>query len=433
MTTQRDAAGSSDPLRQTLFIVWGFPEPTQTFIHREMEHVQGSAGDVHVLAGYNVDRDDLSDELASIQSRTLYLGHPARWSARGLAWAARNPRKFAGTMRWAMSLPHRTAKHRARMSAMVLAAASVADEVQARGFTYLHAHFAAYQTELAMCLARFTGVPFGITSHAYDIWRDRNILAEKLGAARVMLTCTDYNAQHLRSIAPEHAQKVHLVYHGLDLERVGGVSPYPAGPRVRWIAIGRLIPKKGFDVLIDALARLEASGADFELVFVGDGPERPRLEALVAQHGLQARVTLRGALPNAEVWRLLRESHALVAPSIRDKDGDIDGIPNVTLEAMATGRPVVGTRLSGIPEVVRDGETGYLADPGDPLQLFEAMRRLGDDLDHAREMGLQARALIEASFDVAVNMATQVSLMRDAQRDAFGGHHRAEHNTTRAS
>ena len=414
-TSPRAQARLPERLSQCLVVVlWGFPEPSETFIQREMVHVRRLGGGVNVLAGHRVERADADPLLDQIAAEAMYLGPPAVWVARGLRYAVRRPSAFFGTLGWALRLPHRTAFHRVRMGVMVLAAAAAAERVRAAGYTYLHAHFAAYHTELVMALARLTGLPYGFTGHATGIWKDRNLLREKVGGARVVLTCTRHNADHLRRLAPEHAGKVHLVYHGLDFERLPEPAPLPPGATLRVLAVGRLVPKKGFTHLLDAVARLRRRGLDVHLTILGDGPERRRLEAQTARLGLADHVTMPGSVPNEAVWTALQASHALAMPSVRAKDGNLDGIPNVVLEAMAVARPVIGTRISGIPEVVLPGETGLLAEPGDAGALADALARLAADRKEAAAMGRRARAFVQEHFDVRANVARQLGLLEAA-------------------
>ncbi|MCG8421603.1 MAG: glycosyltransferase family 4 protein [Proteobacteria bacterium] len=400
-----------DCIAHNLFIVWGFPESTQNFIHRELEELSRDGHEIRILAGYRLRRADISPQLASIADRAIYLGHAAHWVPRALAWAARHPVQMASAAAWVNGLPHRSQLHRARMLAMLLAAASVCDEVKKRGFRHLHAHFAAYQTELAMCLSRLSGVPYRMTCHAYGIWKDRNLLAEKIRGAEVVLTCTEYNARHLRQIAGDHADKVHLVYHGLDLDALGPPVPMCDDLVIRFLAVGRLIVKKGFRHLVEAAGLLASSGHDFELTILGEGPLRDALAAQTRLLGIADRVHLPGAVSNRDVFAYMRRSRALIAPSVRDENGNIDGIPNVILEAMASARPVVGTDLSGIPEVVKTGQTGYLVAPGDSRALATAMAELITDPTAAATMGRQARKLIEEHFDVKQNVARQAEIL----------------------
>jgi glycosyltransferase involved in cell wall biosynthesis len=289
-----------------------------------------------------------------------------------------------------------------------VAAASVADDVASAGYRYIHAHFAGYHTELAMGISRLTGIPYGVTGHAVGIWKDRNILRDKIEGARVVLSCTEFNVAHLKDVAPDHASKIHLVHHGLDLLALPEPSPPPGGDETRWLACGRLVPKKGFHVLLEACGRLRDGGVAFGLRILGDGPERARLERLVGALGLEDHVRLVGSVPNTAVWEEIQRSHALVVPSVRDARGNIDGIPNVILEAMAMCRPVVGSDLSGIPEVVKHGDTGLLARPGDAVDLADVMERLSGDREAGAGMGESGRRLVEEQFDVRKNIEAQI-------------------------
>ncbi len=186
---------------------------------------------------------------------------------------------------------------------------------------------------------------------------------------------------------------------------------------MRRLAIGRMDPKKGFNMLIRAAQLLREKGEPFFITIVGDGPERARLEQEIRRWGLGRWIHMAGTLSNEEVFGHLVDAHALVAPSIQDRAGDLDGIPNVVIEAMAMGRPVVGSRLSGIPEVVHHHRTGLLVPPGEPEALAAAMAHLAQDRARLSNMGMQAKALVEERFDVRANVATQLSIL-DASLEA---------------
>ena len=406
-------APTADALDKTLFVLWGFPELTQTFIHRELEQMVALGGRVHILAAQRRPRTAISPALASILEETRFLGSPVEVAARSASFAARYPARMARTLAWAARLPHRTAFRRARMAWLVMAAASVAEEVLQGGFQYLHAHFASYHTEWTMCLSRLTGLPYGFTAHATGIWKDRNLLEEKVADARVVLTCTRHNRNHLAERAGAHADRVFLVHHGLPLSEIRPV-PYPPGP-VRWLAVGRLIQKKGYPVLLDAMARLKTRDPQATLQIVGSGPDESSLKAQAETLGLGDTVAFLGSMENREVLEAFAGSHGLVAPSIEDPDGDIDGIPNVVLEAMAMARPVIGSRISGIPEAVADGVTGRLVTPHDAEGLAVAMAEVGADLAAAAQMGERGRAVALERFEVQTNTLRQLDLIRQAK------------------
>jgi colanic acid/amylovoran biosynthesis glycosyltransferase len=407
-------------LERVCFVVWGFPEPTQTFIHRELVEMERLGGRVQLLAGPRRPCSGQPPALSPITERAHFLGAPPRWLLHGLLAAARRPRRTAEALSWMARKPHRSALHRLRACTMVLAAMAAAERIDRTQIRYVHAHFASYPTELAMALGRLLGVPWGSTFHATDIWRDANLLPEKLAEASIVITCTAHNASHLQRLAPAHARKVNIVPHGLDFDLIGPAPPLPIERPVRWIAVGRLVPKKGFSHLIEAAAALKARGRQIAIEIVGDGPERDALQQAVRARALGQTVTFAGQLGNAEVLRRVRRSFGLVAPCVRDARGDLDGIPNVILEAMALGRPVVASALSGIPEVVRDGDTGALVAPGDSAALAAALDRLGRAPELAAAIGQRGRALVQSQFDVHVNTARMLARIAHAIGGADG-------------
>jgi glycosyltransferase involved in cell wall biosynthesis len=312
-----------------------------------------------------------------------------------------------------VGLPHRTAWHRLRALGLVLAAASVASRVQRGGYRYIHAHF-AHHAELAMALSRLLDVPWGVTMHAVGIWRERNLIRQKVQMAELVMTCTDANRNELLRHAPERASKVHLVYHGLERSVFDGRSTNPSSCH-EFVAVGRLVKKKGFKTLIRAWALLDAPRP--KLKIIGDGPERTTLLELIFDLELSGDVVLEGALPNPAVLGAMVVARALIQPSIQTKAGDQDGIPNVIVEAMALGRPVIASSISGIPEVIYPGETGILVTPGSASELARAVAQLARDADGADRMGQAARAIVLERFAVERNVTRQLELVRQVFAD----------------
>jgi glycosyltransferase involved in cell wall biosynthesis len=266
-----------------------------------------------------------------------------------------------------------------------------------------------------MCLSRMAGVPYGGSWHAVDIWKDRNLLAEKIRGAAIILTCTRHNHDHLAGIAPDRADAIRLAYHGIPFNALEALapSPPPKGDPVI-LAVGRLVPKKGFDHLLRACALLKGEGVRFAVRIVGEGPESGSLRALASGLGVADRVIWEGSLPNAEVLDCVRGAALLAAPSVPGADGNIDGIPNVILEAMALERPVVASDFSGIPEAVKPGETGLLFPPGDAPALAAALRALLADREGACRMGRAAAMLVRERFDAGRNARRQLEMVRAA-------------------
>ncbi len=299
----------------------------------------------------------------------------------------------------------------------VLQAVVLAREVVARGLTHLHAHFATSATTVARLAARLAGVPYTFTAHAKDIFHESVRAADlerKLADASAVVTVSDFNLQFLRDTYGRAATRVERVYNGLDLERFRFEGTNPR--RAHVVSVGRLVEKKGFGDLVSACALLRGRGLDFDCTIVGTGPLEAELRAQVSRLGLEACVELSGPRPQVEVIRLVREAAVFAAPCVVGEDGNRDGLPTVLLEAMALGTPCVSTDVTGIPEIVRDGETGLMVPQRDPEGLASALERVLTSPRLAGQLAASARRLIEEEFDVDRNAARQRELFFARQR-----------------
>ena len=280
----------------------------------------------------------------------------------------------------------------------------LARAIQDRGVTHLHAHFANVAAVVARLAARLAGISYSVTAHAKDIFHedvDAQVLGALLTDARAAVTVSDFNVEHLRGIAPD--APLHRVYNGLALDRLAWSDPSERPARI--LAVGRLVEKKGFDVLIEACALLRADGREVACDIVGTGNVRAQLAELVAEHGLEDRVRLVGARSQEEVHAAMREAAVLAVPCVVGADGNRDGLPTVLLEAMALGTPCVATPVTGIPEAVEHDVTGLLVGERRPRELADALARLLDDGALRARLATAARTRLEAEFDVDRNAA----------------------------
>ena len=292
-------------------------------------------------------------------------------------------------------------------------AVRLAELIRERGIGHLHAHFASVATTVARLASLLSGVPYSFTAHAKDIYHqsvDAEDLRRKLADAHHVVTVSDYNLAHLRETYGPDADRVQRVYNGLDLTDAAWSDPADRAPLI--VAVGRLVEKKGFDVLLDALALLHQRRPEARAVIAGDGALADDLRAQRDRLGLQDVVDLPGPIPQTEVRDLLARAAVFAAPCVVGPDGNRDGLPTVLLEAMAAGAPAVSTDVTGIPEVVRDEETGLLVPQHDPVRLAAALGRLVTDRALASRLSRAARALVESSFDVHV----QARALRELDR-----------------
>ncbi|MDE2494602.1 MAG: glycosyltransferase [Alphaproteobacteria bacterium] len=281
----------------------------------------------------------------------------------------------------------------------------VADGCRRRNVALIHAHFANTPAAVAWFASAMSGIPYSFTTHAKDLYltapRTMRMRARK---AKFIATCTRYNADYLKTILAEGDHgKIHVVYHGVDacrfVMRSDATSRPAYGRPPLVLSVGRLVPKKGLNDLIAACQALHRDGIHFRCVIVGEGPLRGALEADIARRGLAGIVTLVGAMTHADLVAFYGEADVFVLSPRIVADGDRDGIPNVIVEAMAAGVPVISTSVSGIPEVVRNNITGLLVPSETPAALAAALRRLLGDPQYGAKLASNARARVARDFD----------------------------------
>lgn len=258
-------------------------------------------------------------------------------------------------------------------------AASVLHHLAGRPVVGVHAYFAHTPTAVAMQIARQLGVPYGFSMHAKDA---RKVPPTELNRRARGAACVIACNRDVAGAITDPAAPVTILPHGVDLQRFQP-TPLPAEPPIRLLAVGRLVEKKGFDLLLRAAATL---AFPFTLEIIGDGPEQPHLLQLIATLGLQAQITLHSGVTHRELPAFYAAAHIVVVPSVVDRDGDRDGLPNVLLEALAAGRPVLASDVAAISSAVTDGESGLLTPSGDVGALASALNRLAAAPDLRRTL-----------------------------------------------
>jgi colanic acid/amylovoran biosynthesis glycosyltransferase len=381
-----------DGARRVGYVMKVYPRFSETFIVNEILAHEAAGLDVHVFSLRLPQETHFQDVLARVRAGVTYLGEGALKAEefwRALRAAAHLPGYEAGL----------AAAH-AATAGEVQAALALAQTIRARGLEHLHAHFASSATTVARIAAAFAGITYSFTAHAKDIFHEsvsHDDLARKLADAAGVVTVSDYNLEYLQRTFGRAAAHVRRVNNGLELARF----PYapPAGRPRRVVAVGRLVEKKGFAVLIEACALLEQRGAAVECQVIGGGELEEALRAQIARLGLAHRVTLTGPQPQAAVVKAVSEAGVLAMPCVVGGDGNRDGLPTVLLEAMALGTPCVSTDVTGIPEVIEDDRTGLLVGQHDAPALASAIERLLDDPALQLRLAASARRQIERHFD----------------------------------
>ncbi len=383
-------------------VVKGYPRLSETFIAQEILGLE-RRGLPLLIVSLRHPTDPAVHELhRQIAAPVLYLPEylnqePARVFA---AWrrVRRWPGYPAARRLWLADLRRDRSPNRGRRfgQALVLAAELPAD------VGLLHAHYLHTPASVARYAARLRGLDWSASAHAKDVWTTPDWeKREKLADCRWLTVCSAGNTQHLRALAPD--AEVMLTYHGLDAERfpppgrgAGPDGSDPARP-VELLGVARLVPKKGLEVLLEALASLPA-GLHWRYAHVGGGPLRQQLEARAAALGLAARLDWQGALAQDRVLDAYRRADLFVLASRIAADGDRDGLPNVLLEAGAMELAAVASRIAAIPELIEDGVNGRLVPPDDPQPLAAALALLIADPGLRLRLGRAARTRVLEQF-----------------------------------
>jgi glycosyltransferase involved in cell wall biosynthesis len=418
--------------RSVGYVLMGFPRVSETFIASELHRVEQAGVPVRLFVVKPVEARERGlrhPVVDAIRARPEHLPDAASLTRPLHRWRPADVAPFAPALRRVLRRrPLGLAKAAAAALAQalrdrrtpfsgprkiyvkeLLQAIALADRVLAAPeVRHLHAHFAHGTTTITWHAARIAGLPFSFTGHARDIYaghlNPKGWLRRKLLAARFVVTCTEANRRHLAAIAPE--AEIHLVYHGLNADfarlvrerrasRANGAAP----ERLRVLAVGRMVAKKGFDQLVDACAELQRRGVAFEAAIVGqEDKHSAAVRARIARHGLERRIALPGPMGQEQLLAEYRRASVLCVPS-RLLPDDRDGIPNVLVEAMAAGTPVVASAVSGIPELVEDGVNGVLVAPERPAELADALERLHGDPALRERLAGAGRETVAARFD----------------------------------
>jgi colanic acid/amylovoran biosynthesis glycosyltransferase len=400
------------------YLINQYPKVSHSFIRREILALERQGVTVLRFAARGWD-DDVPDPVDRLErGRTRYLLQrglaPALLAAAKLALA--RPGVFLGALRLALTMARRSDRSLFHHIAYLAEASLLVGWLAEQGVGHLHAHFGTNPADVAMLVHALGGPPYSFTVHGPEEFDrpDALGLGEKGRHAAFVVAISSYGRSQLYRWLP-HANwgKVKVVHCGLEAAFHEGTTAGDAGAR-RLVCVGRLCEQKGQLLLVQALARLADRGITCELVLAGDGEMRGEIESMVAGFGLGAQVRITGWIGSDQVRAEIQAARALVLPSFAE------GLPVVIMEAMALRRPVITTYVAGIPELVRDGENGWLVPAGDVEALANAMQ---DCLDAPAErlahMGAAAHERVLARHDIDREAAKLAALFaRNDRGDA---------------
>ena len=398
-------------------ILKGYPRISETFISNEILLLEKLGFTLHLFS-MRQPRESFSHEsVKRIKApvdylpETLLLPLP-RFLYHNILLAKKTPLAYAGALKTAWRRFLRTRKI-ATLKHLLQAGYLVNHLLPGRKIVHFHAHFAHSPASVAMFASQLSGIPFGFTAHAKDIYTsDPRQLSEKIDSARFVVTCTEYNRNHLLKITKGAATPIHRIYHGTDLSLFNEKKlEQPASP-YRILTVARLTAKKGLPTVYRALRMLCDRGIRLQHTLIGDGDQRKKILSLIKKLKLDHFTRWLGTQPHNVVLEHYRQADLFVLGCEVAPNGDRDGIPNVLLESMAMGVPVVATSVSAIPELVEDGKTGLLVPPGSPQQLANAILRLLTEQELRRKVIEAGRARVLQEFDSSVLIRDLAAIYR---------------------
>jgi glycosyltransferase involved in cell wall biosynthesis len=416
----KTTADGESPLR-VAYITSRFPKLTETFVLYEILGLQRHGVRVDLYPLLRERTKVMHPEAAAVVAQARFLPFVSPAILRSQLWFLRHrPRAYLGALRDLLRGTWGSLNFFVGAVGIFPKVAHVARRAEADGVDHVHCHFATHPAAAGFVIHRLTGIPYSFTAQGSDLHVDRRMLPEKVAEAAFAVPISRYNRDIiLRECGGRFGDKLEVIHSGIDTAffSARNGSRAAAGP-LSITCVGTLHEVKGQAYLIEACRLLARHGVDFVCRLVGDGPDRGALEDQIAAAGLEGRVSLLGPRPRGEVAELMAASDVLVAPSVPTRQGKREGIPIVLMEALASGLPVVASRLAGIPELVEDGRTGLLVEPRDAAGLAAALRRLSDDPALRAQLAAAGRAKVELEFDAYDNAARLAARCARAARAA---------------
>lgn len=385
-------------LKRVVYVVSLFPSISETFIVREIAALVERGVDVRIISLKKPSDGLLQTDSAALLERAVHPRPLPSAISNTLGALFANPRAVLRAFGLVLADSWKQPVVALKSVASLFRALQHVPWLREFNPQLIHAHWATYPSTAAWALGCVLDRPFSFTSHAHDIFIENQLLGHKIRESALAVTISQHNVEWLTARAtPVAAQKLKVIHCGVDMER----SPWHAEPRqpLMMLAVGRLDPVKGFGTLVDALALLKARGVDVQCRLVGSGPLEQELKQRARDRGVAGMLDFVGAQPQEQIRAWMSEAAVFVLPSQVADDGNRDGIPVALMEAMASGCPVISTRVSGIPELIEHDQDGLLVEQRNPAALADAVQRLLEDEPLRQRLAVRARRRIENEFD----------------------------------
>jgi len=398
-----------------LYVVSLFPCWSETFIVREMLALKRRGVDVVIFSLKQPEEKTVQSDVAFLADSVIYPVGLLKATKRNFNFLVSN---FGVIFKLLLDITvsmYKTPIAGIKSIIVMWRTLGALPDILKQDISWIHAHWATYPSTSAMVMSKIIKIPFSFTAHAHDIFEENQLLNQKYNAATFGVTISKYNKEYLsRKLHRPFGGELNIIHCGVDLS----VMPYTRSGRDlnNILAVGRLDEIKGFKYLIEACSVLKANNISFKCKIVGDGPLKAELVKMRDDFGLQQDVEFLGVLKQEEVRNILARATMFVLPSVKTSTGNMDGIPVALMEAMATGLPVISTYVSGIPELIEDGVSGYLCEPKNSKELAEKITLLVSDSELQEEFSKSARLKVERQFSIELEADKLLQLFSEGMQ-----------------
>ena len=391
------------------------PALSATFVYQEILELKKMGLCIIPISVHRPASTAQSDKLKELEQETFYLYEQSHVSIflRNIYLAVFSPIKYLSTFRLVVSdsLNVGILTHIGKgLLYRFFMAAGLVHYLRKKNITHIHSNFAHIPTDVAMYASKLCGITFSFLSHANDLFERGWLLKEKVARAKFAATISEYNKQFLIEKGANN-EKIHVIHCGVDVNNFSFRETHEFGNPPLLGSLGRMVEKKGFDVLIHACNHLREDGVIFKLQIAGGGPLKSDLEELANLLELSECIEFIDSISHSDVPNWIKSLDMFVLPCKKDKHGDMDGIPVVLMEAMLSGVPVISSRISGIPELIIDGQTGLLCTENNSLSLAGKIRFLIDDSKLRDDFCKKAEQKVRTNFELKKNVQILVKMI----------------------
>jgi glycosyltransferase involved in cell wall biosynthesis len=405
-----DSESLSPPNLRIAYVIEKFPSPTESFILNEILQLQKRGIELYILVLRKQKRYFCIPELTKLNFPVIFL--PKIYFLFPFLFIFRTPLFpfFFTSNRYKFLTGSLFKDFRNYQISLFFA-----HKLKRKNINHVHAHFAFISVDIASVLSKLLGVKYSLTAHAQDIYTNLPKIQQVIGDASFTITCTQYNRHYLNKISDfEYADKIFTVYHGVEISKWLSSHHYHkiGCSEIRVLSIARLVEKKGLIYLLKAIRLLIEMDVQITCTIVGEGPLRRHLENQIKDNGLGTAVRLLDFLPQRQIKSFFAQSDIFILPCIIAENGDRDGLPNVIMEAMLSGVPVISTSVSAIPEIIRDGITGILVREKDEKAIADAVIKLKKCPELYYKITDNGRKEVIERFDLEENIDELIKIFK---------------------